>query len=52
MSSEYTYEEKLPSGKRIIFRGAATALVTPFRDGAVDIDCMKSLVRRQANPRR
>ena len=49
MFREYTYEETLPSGKRIIFRGAATALVTPFRDGAVDIDCMKTLVRRQVD---
>lgn len=33
--------------KDLILRGVATAMVTPFRDGAVDIDCYETLVRRQ-----
>ena len=49
MATSHTYEEKLPSGKPVIFRGAATALVTPFTDGRVDTDCMRRLVRRQVD---
>lgn len=30
-----------------IFRGAATALVTPFRDGEVDFKCLGRLIERQ-----
>ena len=30
--------------KNSIFHGAATALITPFKDGKVDYDCLKSLI--------
>ena len=30
--------------KKSIFEGAATALITPFKDGKVDYDCLKSLI--------
>ena len=33
--------------KNPLFTGCATALVTPFRDGAVDLDAFRSLVARQ-----
>ena len=33
--------------KKSIFEGAATALITPFKDGKVDYDCLKSLIDRQ-----
>ncbi len=46
-TNENTNEKTLPSGKPVIFRGAATALVTPFSGGEVDIECMRRLVRRQ-----
>ncbi len=34
-------------GKQLMLKGCGTALVTPFRYGEVDLDCYKSLVRRQ-----
>ena len=33
--------------KKSIFTGAATALITPFKDGAVDYACLKSLIDGQ-----
>ena len=30
-----------------LFRGAATALVTPFRDGKVDVDALRRLIEQQ-----
>ena len=33
--------------KKSIFTGAATALITPFKDGAVDYACLKSLIDSQ-----
>ncbi len=33
--------------KKSIFKGAATALITPFRDGEVDYDTMGDLIDRQ-----
>ena len=30
-----------------LFRGAATALVTPLRDGKVDVDALRRLVEHQ-----
>ncbi len=33
--------------KKTIFKGAATALVTPFRDGEVDYKCLGNLIDRQ-----
>ena len=34
-------------GKKYIFRGVGTALITPFKDGAVDYDAFAALVDRQ-----
>ena len=33
--------------KKEIFRGTATALITPFRDGEIDFDCLGRLIDRQ-----
>ena len=33
--------------KKSIFTGAATALITPFKDGAVDYPCLKTLIDAQ-----
>ena len=33
--------------KQPVFTGSGTALITPFRNGAVDLDCFRLLVRRQ-----
>ena len=33
--------------KNSIFEGAATALVTPFKNGGVDYDCLKTLIEGQ-----
>jgi 4-hydroxy-tetrahydrodipicolinate synthase len=33
--------------KKTLFRGAATALITPFRDGHIDFDAMGALIERQ-----
>ena len=33
--------------KNSIFTGAATALITPFRDGKIDYDCLKALIETQ-----
>ncbi len=33
--------------KKLVFRGVATALITPFRDGRIDIDTLKSLIDMQ-----
>lgn len=33
--------------KKAIFHGAATALVTPFNNGEIDMDCMNQLIDRQ-----
>ena len=33
--------------KKTLFRGAATALITPFRDGHIDFDAMGRLIERQ-----
>ena len=35
------------SNKNTIFRGAAVAIITPFKDGAVDYDCLGRLIDRQ-----
>ena len=37
----------MSKNKKSIFKGAATALVTPFRDGDVDYKCLGSLIDRQ-----
>ena len=37
--------------KSPLFTGCGTALVTPFRDGAVDLDAFRVLVRRQLDAR-
>ena len=37
--------------KSPLFTGCGTALVTPFRDGAVDLDAFRTLVRRQLDAR-
>lgn len=41
------YENRLPCGKPVIFRGAATALITPFRDGTPDTSALRDLIERQ-----
>lgn len=41
------YTNRLPSGKPIIFRGAATALITPFYNDAPDTDALTRLIERQ-----
>ena len=33
--------------KKPLFKGAATALVTPFRDGKIDIETLKKLTEFQ-----
>ena len=33
--------------KKIIFRGTATALITPFSDGAIDYTALEKLIERQ-----
>ena len=35
--------------KKEIFRGTATALITPFRDGEIDYDCLGRLIDMQIN---
>lgn len=35
--------------KKAIFEGAATAIVTPFRDGAIDVPALKKLIDFQAD---
>ena len=37
--------------RKPLFTGCGTALVTPFRDGAVDLDAFRALVRRQLDAR-
>lgn len=39
----------MSKNKKTIFRGAATALVTPFRDGEVDYKVLGELIDRQIN---
>ena len=41
------YVHTLPCGKPVLFRGVATALVTPFKNGATDLDAFFRLVERQ-----
>lgn len=41
--------DKLPSGKPLIFRGAATALITPFSGGEPDINAFVNMVEYQIN---
>lgn len=41
------YKSRLESGKPVIFRGAATALITPFRDDTIDIDAFAAMIERQ-----
>lgn len=41
------YEERLPSGKPILFRGAATAMITPFRDGKPDLRAFADMTEYQ-----
>ncbi len=41
------YKERLPSGKPLLFRGAATALVTPFSEGVPDKDAFGKMIERQ-----
>ncbi len=41
------YKERLPSGKPVIFRGVATALITPFEDGEPDKAAFVRLIERQ-----
>ena len=35
--------------KKSIFTGAATALITPFKDGKIDYECLKQLIDKQIN---
>jgi 4-hydroxy-tetrahydrodipicolinate synthase len=35
--------------KKTVFRGAATALITPFRDGKIDFGSLSSMIERQIN---
>ena len=37
--------------KKAVFTGCGTALVTPFRDGTVDLESFRALVRRQLDAR-
>ena len=37
----------MSKNKKTVFMGAATALITPFRDGAVDYKCLGALMDRQ-----
>ena len=39
----------MSKNKKTIFRGAATALITPFRNGSVDYDALGLLIERQIN---
>lgn len=41
------YQDFLPSGKPVIFRGAATAQITPFSGGGVDYAALGTMVDRQ-----
>ena len=33
--------------KKSVFRGAATALITPFRDGAIDFGALSDIIEHQ-----
>lgn len=37
----------MKNGKNTIFRGAATALITPFKDGKIDYSALKNLIEFQ-----
>ena len=39
----------MSKNKKTIFHGAATALITPFRNGSVDYDALGLLIERQIN---
>lgn len=41
------YETRLPCGKPVIFRGAATALITPFCSGRIDTPALAYMIERQ-----
>ncbi len=42
-------EEKTMSINKTIFKGAATALITPFKDGAVDYPALENMLEFQIN---
>lgn len=39
----------MSKNKKTIFKGAATALITPFKDGKIDYDALGNLIERQIN---
>ncbi|HPU17597.1 MAG TPA: dihydrodipicolinate synthase family protein, partial [Bacillota bacterium] len=43
----YKFNMSLPSGKPIIFRGVATAIITPFSGRDVDFGAMREMTERQ-----
>ena len=46
---ETVYDEEEKTLKKPFFTGCGTALITPFCNGKLDLDCFRALVRRQLN---